>query len=386
MEFQPALSERLWEQRHEIEQAIATRVYSVSDPAEVGDIEYVAGLRSAVSVAVYCALRAVEGGSSAPEAAIPPQLLAQARHAAQCSVPLDTVLRRYLAGHTLLCDFVLREASKQAGSWGVYLQRSLGSLSGLLDRLLVAVTEAYREEKERRFRTPEQRQFERVRRVLDGEAPDGGEINYDFEGSHLAIVGSGAASAIRDIVGELGCRLLLVRTEAQTVWAWLGSKRLLSARETLARARANLPPKVSMAIGEPAMGVEGWRMSHRQAMAALPLAQRGVGPLVRYADVALLASVRRDELLIDSLSCIYLAPLAASAAGQLVAKETLKAYFGASRNMSAAAAVLGVSRQTVASRLRVIEERLGRSLESCALEMEVAVRVTDIDGREPVAP
>ncbi len=65
-------------------------------------------------------------------------------------------------------------------------------------------------------------------------------------------------------------------------------------------------------------------------------------------------------------------------------RQTLRAYFAAERNASSTAAALGVSRQTVINRLRVVEERLGRSLGSCAVEVEAALRLEDM-GR-PLLP
>jgi DNA-binding PucR family transcriptional regulator len=44
-------------------------------------------------------------------------------------------------------------------------------------------------------------------------------------------------------------------------------------------------------------------------------------------------------------------------------------------NASATGAALGIARQTVASRLRAAEERLGRPLEGCAAQLETALRL-----------
>jgi DNA-binding PucR family transcriptional regulator len=60
-----------------------------------------------------------------------------------------------------------------------------------------------------------------------------------------------------------------------------------------------------------------------------------------------------------------------------VLRETLHAYFATARNTYSTAAALGVSRQTVGNRLRAVEERLGRSLDSCATEVEIALRLED---------
>ncbi len=47
--------------------------------------------------------------------------------------------------------------------------------------------------------------------------------------------------------------------------------------------------------------------------------------------------------------------------------------------MSSAAAALGVSRQTVINRLHAVEERLGRPLGACAVEVEAALRLEELD-------
>ena len=55
------------------------------------------------------------------------------------------------------------------------------------------------------------------------------------------------------------------------------------------RQEAQHPAEVALAIGEPGQGLAGWRFSHRQAAAALPIALHSDRTHTRYADVALLA-------------------------------------------------------------------------------------------------
>ena len=111
---------------------------------------------------------------------------------------------------------------------------------------------------------------------------------------------------------------------------------------------------------------------------------RGSQSLVRYADVALLASILQDDLLAISLRQLYLAPLSEERDGGSALRQTLRAYFAAERNVSSAAGALSVSRQTVVNRLHVIEERFERSLNSCAAEVEAALRLEDLG--YPVLP
>jgi hypothetical protein len=100
-------------------------------------------------------------------------------------------------------------------------------------------------------------------------------------------------------------------------------------------------------------------------------------PILCYADVALLASILRDDLVATSLHKLYLEPLERARDGGKVARETLRAYFAAERNISSTAAALGVDRRTVRNRIRAIEELLGRPLKGSVAELEIALRFFD---------
>ncbi len=369
---------RLRARRGEIEQAILTRVHAISDPTEVSDPAYAEGLRAAVSAALDFGLDGIERGEGRPPA-VPIALLAQARVAARNAVSLDTVLRRYFAGYMLLGDFLIEEASPLRGA---ELQRLLRAQATLLDRLLTAVAEEHARESVNRPDSAERRRAEQVERLLSGELMDAAELSYELEGSHLGVVanGPGATEALRRLAPSLDRRLLLVRRERGTVWAWFGGRRGLDPHELGTQLCSSWPAEVALALGEPGEGLDGWRLSHRQASAALSVALRSEKSIVRYAEVAMLAGALQDELLATSLRQIYLAPLRRERDGGETAKGTLRAYFAAQRNVSSAAGALGVSRRTVTSRLRAIEELLGRSLDRAGTELETALRLDALGG------
>lgn len=380
-----ALSRRLAERRPEIERAVLARVYSVSDPLEAEDSGYAEGLRAAVATAIDYGLSAIAlGERRAPP--VPPELLAQARLAARTGVSLDTVLRRYFAGFALLGDFMIQEAQDGGLFDGPTVQRMMGGLSGVLDRLVAAVSDEYARAAPGSSGSAEERRTSHVRRLLAGEFLDASELAYDFEAQHLGLVasGPGAGEAIKELAGALDRRLLLVSPEEGTRWGWLGSTRETDPAEIQAGIAGDWPPRVALAIGEPAAGLEGWRLTHRQAKAALPLTRHRPEPAVRYGDVALLASILQDELLVRSLRQLYLEPLAAERDGGEALRQTLRAYFDAERNVSSAAAALGVNRHTVTNRLNAVEERLGRQLSQCAAELDTALRIEECD--LPVLP
>jgi DNA-binding PucR family transcriptional regulator len=86
---------------------------------------------------------------------------------------------------------------------------------------------------------------------------------------------------------------------------------------------------------------------------------------------------------VRSLRQLYLEPLAGERDGGEVLRETLRAYFEAERNVSSAAAALGVTRKTVTNRLCVVEERLGRRLGLCSAEIEAVLRLDETTSLTP---
>lgn len=372
---QALLAARLEARRPEIESTLLSRAHAVADPVAARDPAYMAGLETAVSAALGYGLAAIAAGGAGP-GPIPGELFAQARHAARTGVKLDTVLRRYFAGHALLIDFMMQEA-QQSELFEVEELKALGmSQAMLVDRVVAAIAEEYRSEAGQQARTREQVQLDCVRRLLSGESIDTSQLSYDFDLWHIAAiaVGEGAERTIRAFAGACRRRLLLVPCGEQTFWAWMGSAHQWRKEDFDKLSAWRRPPELRLSTGEPAQGLRGWCFTHEQAAAALPVAMRGESTHVRYADVALLTSMVKDEIVVRSLNDLYLDPLAVGVKGEETLRETLRAYFSAQRNVSSTAAALGVNRKTVNTRLRAVERRLGRPLNSCAAELELALR------------
>lgn len=376
-EARAVLVARLGERRAEIEAGILTRIESDEGPMEAADPEYAAGLRGAIPTALQYCLTEIENAEANPPP-VPTALLSQARVAARNGVGLDTVLRRYFAGYTLLGDFLIEEAEAVGLPRGAELKRLSRSLAAAFDRLLAAVSEEHaREEKSVSAGSSEERRATRIQRLLAGEPLEGAELGYDLSAHHLGAIakGPGAVEEMRELARRFDRRLLSLRRPDEALWAWLGGREPLDPDELRRHLAASWTPKIRLALGEPAEGLGGWRLTHRQASAALPIATRGTEPVVRYADVALVASLQRDELLATSLRELYLTPLEDERDGGTALRQTLRAYFAAERNISSTALALGVSRRTVENRLRVVEQRLNGPLKMHAVEMEVALRL-----------
>lgn len=375
----PELAEGLQAGFPDLVSSAIARAHAVADPAGVEDPEYHIGLRKAAEAALRYA---IDGLGTLEPPPVPAELLAQARAAARNGVSLDTVLRRYFAGYTLLSDHLAAECGDAE------LRRVQRGLAALLDRLLVAVSEEYRRGLQSASCPPSTRRLRQVRMLLAGDPADPRGLGYEIEAWHLAAItsGPGAVDVTRELAAALGRRCLVVRPEGQLAWAWLGGEERLSARETLRLAEQTLPATASIAIGEAARDLSGWRLSHRQAKATMGVLTRHSGRLLRYGEVSLLLSALRDDLLASSLAHSYLSPLRERREDGAILLATVRAYLKANRNLTSAAASLGVTRQTVSARLRVVEKTIDATIDSCAADLEVAVQLWSLGDAGTQAP
>jgi PucR C-terminal helix-turn-helix domain len=366
------LADALRTRRDEIEEVIFTVVTGIVESPDETDVEYVAGLQATVSAVVAYGLAGIEHGGdwSAP---IPSVAIEQVHRAARSGVGLQTVLRRYAAGHRHLGRFVMAEVDHfppQA------LHDILDFQALLLETLMEQVSVEYQCEVQRTARTLEQRRAERVRSLLAGEAGGTLGLDYTFENLwHLGVIARGvkAHEFVKGLASGSDKRFLLVVQDKESLWAWVGSESR-SALENLSSVRGAASRGVSVALGEPSKGMQGWRLTHRQAQAALLIVTRERTDIVRYADHMLLAAVLQDATLARSIQELYLVPLASHSDGGHSWRTTLRAYFEAKGNAATAAAALGVDRSTVRRRLGEIEHRLGRMIHTCQGELDLALR------------
>jgi len=375
-----AALDRLRGARDEIVQAVYAHLQeAVPDAPGVQDAVYQAGLMAAVAAVFDYLLQAVEHGPewSAP---VPSEAAAQARRAARAGVSAGTVLRRYVAGHRRLGELIAQElGGAGAPEHQPVLLYVRQTQERLLERLAALIEHEYEQERRRIERSPGQRRLELVRGLLAGQAPPRGalaQLGYELEGWHLGAIALGpAASDTLERLRPLG-RLLVVSESEETAWGWIGSARKLVPAD-LVRLHGE-SAAASLAVGEPASGIDGWRRTHRQAQDALQVLLRKPQPCVRYADVALLAPWLAQPDRARGLVELYLSPLDVQRDKGVLLRLTLRVYLDSGRNASAAARTLGIDRRTLAHRLEKIECCLGHTLSVRLPELEVALRLHEL--------
>jgi hypothetical protein len=376
-ELRTATAERLRNRREEICEAVIHRAFSVAPPSGKEAPGYVEALRGAIPSAVDHAFHAIEVGEERI-GPTPAAIFIQAATSARSNVGLEVVMRRYAAGYSTISDFLHQEVGglgKGAEQAYPLLQRDL---TALFDRFVVEVSETYRREQGYAVPSPRQRRLERIRRLLAGDLVDPGGLDYPMEGFHLALIVSGPdpEEAAVALARRLDRQLLVGESSIGRCAAWMGGGEpfLLEAVEDGAQGLIAEGPR-RLTLGEAGEGLAGWRRSRRQAEAAYLVTERSQEGIVWYRDVAILAAALRDPDLSYFLYETYVEPLSDDRSPLM---ETMLAVLEMNGNVSSAAAALGIARQTVASRVRVVEERLGRPFGSCAAQLETALRLATL--------
>jgi hypothetical protein len=376
VEARLAIGEDLRARKPEIEQETLARIGLLSRDEKL-DPEYAVGLRDSVSIALEYGIQCIESSElSAPP--VPVQLYAQARLAARHGVDVGTVIERYVDGYTLL-DVFLEEAAEAQGLVGSVALREIRRVSAsVLKRLIADIKEQYADEARKRALSHESTRDKRIRELLDGKSVDTTQFNYDFSGFHLGLVtnGQGVERAIRGLAEALDCVAMISKQPGPT-WAWLGRRTLPDIAKVEELVAEHWPAGAHLSVGEVGKGITGWRLTHHQANAGLLVSQKR-GGFFRYGDDPILATLLQDHLLAESLQQMYIAPLEEEQDGDKLLR-TLRAYSAAEHNGTSAAEALGVSRQTVPNHLRTVEDRLDRPLSSCMAELELALRLDELN-------
>lgn len=372
------IADRLRRRAPEIKKALITRFHDLSESLEVtAEIEYL--VPTTANEVVDYMISAIEQGESW-QLSLPPTVLTMLRQAARDGVPLDEMLRIYSGCYNLMSEFLTQEVVHVPRETLRYM---LAVQNQYADRMISAVSAEYLSETERLDRSPTRRLAERVQQLLAGMPADTDGLGYDLDDWHIGLIGVGAKVdlVVRGLAEKLGCKPLVVPRGADTVWAWLGARRSIPFTELERHSSSTSAPPVSLAVGESRRGLEGWRMTHREAQLALTVMLREPGPLIRCTDVLLPAAVMRDDATARFLLDAYLGPLDRRKDADVL-KQTLRTYFDLGGNAASAAASLGVDRHTVQRRLRRAEESIGRPLDTCRAELEVALRVEQFGSRD----
>ena len=376
--YRRGLAERLREDAEELEDYVFDRIRALEERSNPQRHRSLEGIRGLIKPLIEYACVVIEDGKE-PCPAPPPAVIAHARSAAWGPLSTRILQQHYLNAYTVFKRYLRNESRHLQDHSEAALSRVLESTDIVFERLFAAVGEEHERTLKERGRSREAGRLERVEELLAGELVGASGLDYDFEATHMGIVGTGAelGAHVKRVARSFDGRLLLVQASPQKTWAWISTRRKSSTSELEEHLLAGVPPPARISLGETASGLAGWRRTHREAAEALGAAYWLDRTVVRYGKVQFLAAMLRNELLKASIEERYLSPLTSARArgGDLL--RTLRAYFAANRNGRSAAAALKVSPQTVTNHLKRVEERLESPLPECGMGLEAALLLAD---------
>jgi len=358
----------------EIEDAIIASIFDSELGAAVEDLDP-AELRPAVAESVSMFFAVAEQRENWTPA-VAPAVAHLIQISARSGAPLEGILRGYSIVLTTFMEFLVEKLSDQP--WASEALRHAVSMQTMhSDRLMGAFAAVYEEEMERLSRSAAHDLALRVQRLLAGEPVESVDLGYNLDAWHIGLVAVGAKAevACQNLAQRLGCDVLYVPEASGRTWAWLGSAQSIAFDRLTQGTASTIGDSVSLAVGEPRRGADGWRLTHQEAQLALAVMLRMPRQRVtRCSDVALSAAVMGDETLERALVDAYLKPLHEHSNGRAL-RKTLRTYLNVNGNIASTAASLGVDRHTVRRRLRKVEEAIDRPLDTCRAELEVALHI-----------
>ncbi|WP_273735262.1 PucR family transcriptional regulator [Mycolicibacterium septicum] len=212
------------------------------------------------------------------------------------------------------------------------------------------------------------------------------EFGYEFDGWHVALIFWGtddssidlsslAAVAQSWIGSAVGKVPLLVPVDDGSMWSWFSTPTPMSIDADVALPRAG----VRVAVGEPGVGLDGFRGSHEEARHTRDLVDLlDTDEIVfRHSDLAALALLKSDSALLARFVHRTLGELAAPSSRAQRLRETVRSYLAHGENVRAAAAAMHFHRNTVQTRLDLAAQLRGRPLDQDRLELALAIEIAE---------
>lgn len=257
------------------------------------------------------------------------------------------------------------------------------------------LTDAYMAEREQWVRGAAAVRAAEVRAILGGAPVDAAAVSqrlgYELDRFHVGYVvwsesvedRPGGAEALfgemeqvaAAVAESLGARSALTVAQGRHLACWAGRHEPQHLGDL--RVPRGAGKGLSVAAGTPAQGVEGFVLSHREALLARRVAQLRGETTARaiYPEVALEALMVDDAEAARRFSARELGPLAARDDSTLRLAATLAVFLEEGASFVRAARRLGVHTNTVTYRVRRAEELLGHPVTERQLELRVALRL-----------
>lgn len=343
-------------------------------------------------------------GEPADELIVPDAALRYAQGLVRRRIPLDVLLRAYRIGHAFLWDLTarnLRDEIRRETELLDSLEASATFMFRYVDLVSAELVAAYHVERDRWVRSAAAVRAETARAIIDNEERQdvaaSARLRYELRRHHVAAVlavepsGAGPDAVLTlereayAAAGACGARdVMVVPAGAAVVWAWYGSLEPPAADQLAALERHRPPDGVRLAIGRPAFGLDGFRITHLEAQQA-----------ARFWDVAAVARSTITYRSIEVVSLLAadldrarrfvrceLGPLAEPTATAAEIRHTLMAFLACGASHTRAAQALHMHPNTVYKRVRRAEDLLPYPVSERRVELANALMLAESLGAE----
>jgi hypothetical protein len=361
----------------------------------------VASVRENVAGGLYVLEHDVDPRTvEAPNAAVQ-----YARRLAQRGIPLSALLRAYRLGHSAFIEVFLAELAAEpqvhtadAAAAAVAVMRVSTAWVDTVSEQLVVAYESAREAWTQHHSLI---RASRIKELLaaDEVDPVAAEtaLGYRFDQTHLAMLlwferDHGAAGEALMVLEQVASRIaaalggvhLLVPADAGSAEVWIGTRSGGDHETALAKVlSAQAEPRPRVAIGRPAVGLAGFRATHRQARAARAVALaagRRSGPVTAFGEVGTIALLCSDLAATRIWVLDTLGGLATDDDATERLRETVRVFLNLGSSHTATAERLNLHKNSVQYRIAKAESLRGRPLRADRADVELALRACRLLG------
>ncbi|MFE3778817.1 hypothetical protein ACFXPA_11710, partial [Amycolatopsis sp. NPDC059090] len=229
------------------------------------------------------------------------EALREVRMAARAGVSLQLLLRGSRVAQSATWDFLLEEAHRlieRDAERIVVLRRASAQHFAWNQIVSDAIVEAFEQESSANvLQSRERRKLSTLNAVLAGLPVDTAELDYTFDGLHLAarVAGAPSEAVAAAAATKTGTRALVATYPGGDGVFWLPwSARYGAPAERL--GKLDWPAGARIAFGAVGAGVEGFRLSYRQAGDARTVAETLDRSVVWYDEIMLEALAVHDPV------------------------------------------------------------------------------------------
>ncbi|HEX5608664.1 MAG TPA: helix-turn-helix domain-containing protein [Solirubrobacterales bacterium] len=331
----------------------------------------------------------------------PPEAIGYAKEYVVRGLDFVLLQRAYRTAQGVFAGMIL-ERLRQATDDADHLADAMGFFNAWIFAWIEAIerqlTDVYMAEREQWVRGAAAMRAAEVRAILGGAEVDvtevSGRLGYDLDRHHVGFVvwketaedSPGAAGALfgemeqvaAAVAESLGSRSALTVAQGRHLACWAGRHELQHLGDL--RVPRGAGKGLSVAAGTPAHGVDGFVLSHSEALLARRVAQlRGDSAArVTFPDVSLEALMIDDPEAARRFAKRELGPLTAEDDATRRLASTLAIFLDEGASFTRAARRLGVHTNTVTYRVHRAEELLGHSASERQIELRVALRLAGL--------